>query len=263
MRVAAVQFHPQFLAKERNLLRLCEIVETIEADLIVLPELCLSGYYFSSIDQIASIAHSSDDESFERFTALAMKKNCAIVFGFAEKSEERFYNSAACITPEGVQGIYRKTHLFAEEKKWFTPGDSGFFTFRHQDARIGVLICFDWRFPEAARSLALLGADVICHPSNLVSREFLWSTAMKAHAIENRVYVAIANRIGTESNGDKSLTFAGCSQIISCDGEILAACDATEERVIIAEIDIAESRRKDISEWNNVLTDRRPEMYLR
>lgn len=263
MRVAAVQFHPQFLEKARNMLRLCEIVETIDADLIVLPELCLSGYFFATINEIASIAHSSEDECFAPFTALAKKKNCAIVYGFAEKSGERFYNSAACLTPHGVQGIYRKTHLFAEEKKWFTPGDSGFFTFQHQDACIGVLICFDWRFPEAARSLALLGADIICHPSNLVSREFLWSTAMKAHAIENRVYVAIANRVGTESNGETFLTFTGCSQIISCDGEILSACDATEEGVILAEIDLAESRRKVISEWNNVITDRRPEMYLR
>jgi 5-aminopentanamidase len=191
---------------------------------------------------------------------LAANLGAILVFGMAEKSENCCYNSAAVVGPEGFIGTYRKAHLFFEEKWFFKPGDTGFQVFDVGLARIGVMICFDWFFPEAARTLALLGADIICHPSNLVLP--YCQKAMVTRSLENGVYSVTANRIGTEARGGKTpLTFTGGSQILGPSGRVLSGLDAREKGWAVAEINVEEARNKQITAHNDRLGDRRPRLY--
>ena len=261
MRIAALQFQPRFLDKEYNIRRIGEYISSIECDLIVLPELCFSGYYFIDRTQVTASAEPSDGETNSYLHHLAQKKNCALVAGFAERDGNTFFNSAALITPDGIEGIYRKTHLFGEEKIWFAPGDTGFQVFQFRGAGIGIMVCYDWRFPESARSLALKGADIICHPSNLVTDEGMWKIAMRARSIENKVYTITANRTGEERKNDAALRFTGCSQITNPDGFVIAEMNREEEGFIAVDADPFSARDKSFSPWNDLLRDRRTEMY--
>jgi predicted amidohydrolase len=191
---------------------------------------------------------------------LVHSKNMFLVFGLAERDGTGIYNSAAVIGPDGFVGKYRKTHLFAEEKGLFDPGDTGLQVFDIKMARIGIMICFDWWFPEAARVLALLGADVICHPANLVLP--YCQQAMLTRALENGVFTVTANRVGTESRGGKvALTFTGGSQVVDNLGHMIAKLDTGKTGVAIAEIDVEKARDKKITAQDDRFKDRRPEFY--
>jgi predicted amidohydrolase len=135
-------------------------------------------------------------------------KNCHIATGFNEHDGNRIYNSALLINEKGVVGKYRKIHLFMNEKDYFTPGDESPKIFEILGWRVGMLICFDWAFPELWRSLALKGADIIAHPANFILEEYA-TKAVPVHAMLNRYYVVTSNRIGTEDE----LTFTGGSFI--------------------------------------------------
>ena len=168
------------------------------------------------------------------------------------------------MTPNGWLGTYRKTHLYYQETQHFTPGADGFRVWtvtdrRGRPYRLGVMVCFDWFFPESARTLALGGADVIAHPSNLVLPHC--PAAMPIRALENGVFTATANRVGTESNGRESLTFVGQSRICSPQAEVLAETAATGTAVIRAEVDPHQARATALNEYNDRLGDRRPELY--
>ena len=154
---------------------------------------------------------------------------------------------------------YRKIHLFYKEKNWFSPGDTDLELFRIDDVRIGVIICFDWIFPEATRTLALKGADVICHPSNLL---FPYAqNAMLTRSIENRVYTVTANRIGSEDRDGNKYNFTGMSQITSPKMELLMRASENKEEVGISEIDVRLSRDKAITSLNDIFEDRRTGFY--
>ena len=142
------------------------------------------------------------------------------------------------------------------EKEYFEPGDLMPRPFNVNGVKIGMLICFDWMFPEIYRTLALQGADVICQPSNIVIPGKA-QRAIPVHAMINRVFVVLANRTGTEGN----LTFTGTSLIAGTDGEILAQASFSEEEVLIAEVDISLSKNKMITSKNHAFDDRRPEFY--
>jgi predicted amidohydrolase len=143
-----------------------------------------------------------------------------------------------------------------DEKDFFAPGDAGLPVFDIGPCQVGMLVCFDWIFPEAWRVLALKGADVIAHPSNLVLPG-LAQRAVPVHALTNRVYVVTANRIGTE--GD--LTFTGLSTIADPKGEVVVQASSSEEEIGVVDIDIRLARDKHITARNDVLADRRPEEY--
>jgi len=293
MKVSVLQFKPKLLDKAHNLGKLSEMLAGIKTDLVVLPELAISGYVFNSHQEVLSIAEEAGKgESFELFTALAKDNDCSIVYGFPEldssflppstsflrkqespKSNEvldqvqiqdtntpKLYNSCALINPDGSWHLYRKTHLFYREKLFFSPGDTGFFVCEAKSGvKIGMMICFDWQFPEAARTLALKGAQLICHPSNLV---LPWcQQAMKTRSLENRVFSLTSNRIGKEGKGENELTFTGASQILNPKGELLASLSTTEEGIATVDIDPNEANNKQVTELNNAFADRRPEMY--
>jgi predicted amidohydrolase len=165
------------------------------------------------------------------------------------------------IGPNGYIGTYRKTHLFFEETLWFVPGDTGFLVWDIGRARVGLLVCFDWFFPEAARSLALKGADVLCHPSNLVLP--YCPDAMVTRCLENRVFAITANRVGREQRGEKpALQFIGMSEIVAPNGRILCRSSEKEQELRLCEIDITEARNKRINPYNDLLKDRQPHWYV-
>ena len=226
-------------------------------DLLVLPELCNSGYNFSSPEQAWGTSEEIGNGPFLRFLeSLCRRLGCHVVSGLNERQGSHLYNSAILVGPKGHAGTYRKLHLFMNEKDFFQPGDAGLPVFDIGPCKIGMLVCFDWIFPEAWRVLALKGADVVCHPSNLVLPG-LAQQAVPIHALTNRYYVVTTNRTGSEGG----LTFTGMSTIADPTGKVLAQGSRTGEQVSRIEIDISLARTKEITSRNNILADRRPEQY--
>jgi predicted amidohydrolase len=261
MNIGIYQNHPEFGEKEKNLTKAIDEIKGTKADLMVLPELFSTGYQFISVDEVKSLSEEIPSGITCRALAeLARKERMFLVFGIAEKDGNRLYNSAALIGPDGYIGNYRKSHLFAEEKDFFHQGDTGFKVFDIGLARIGIMICFDWQFPESARVLTLMGADIICHPSNLVLP--YCQKAMVTRSLENGVFTATANRVGTESRGGKDpLNFTGSSQILDNKGEILASMGKKEVGISVVEIDVEKARDKKVTPKNDRMMDRRPELY--
>ncbi|MEM6327121.1 MAG: nitrilase-related carbon-nitrogen hydrolase [Bacteroidota bacterium] len=265
MTVAVVQFDPKKGEVDANLRRAESLLGGTEADLVVLPELFATGYFFDSTEQAHALAEPVPDGPTTRWlTQYARETGATVVAGLAERAGDAVYNSATVVTPRGWLGTYRKTHLFYEETDHFTPGNTGFQVWTVQDRRgqsyrLGAMVCFDWFFPESARTLALRGADVIAHPSNLVLPHC--PRAMPVRALENHVFTATANRIGTETNGRESLTFIGQSVICSPRAAVLASAPEAEAAVITAEILPREARDRAVNAHNDLFGDRRTEMY--
>ena len=260
-KVGVCQFKPQLMQIDKNLKKMGSLLESVSADLIILPELAASGYLFKSKEEVLSIAEDpKNGHTATLFQKLAKQNNTSYVVGFAEKTENGVYNSAMLVNPDTSIHIYRKTHLFFEEKKWFKAGDSGFNVFSAKNnVKVGLMICFDWIFPESARSLALAGAQIIAHSANLV---LPWcQQAMLTRSLENGVFSVTSNRTGKEKNGDNVLNFTGMSQIIDTKGQIIHRMNKVEEAVFVTEIDPLESEDKDITEFNNLFLDRRTELY--
>lgn len=260
MKVSVCQFSPRIGEPEANRRTIESMLGEHEADLVVLPELCASGYNFESPAQARSLAEPADGPTAALLTRMAKRTGAFYVAGIAESADGRIYNSAVLAGPEGLAGCYRKTHLFFREKDFFTPGDTGFLMFEVKGVQTGLLVCFDHMFPEAARTLALAGARIICHPSNLVLPEYGQLTT-RVRALENRVFWLLANRTGTESGAAGELTFTGVSQITAHNGALLARAGAEEQCVISAEIDPAAAENKRVTELNDLFDDRREEFY--
>lgn len=228
-----------------------------EADILVLPELCNSGYNFTSYQQAWDASEPIEGGPFIEFLiAKCRSLNTHIVTGLNERDGDLLYNSAVLLGPNGHIGAYRKLHLFLNEKDFFQPGNAGLPVFDLGTCTLGMLVCFDWIFPEVWRILALKGADIICHPSNLVLPGFA-QRAIPIHALTSRIYVVTANRIGVE--GD--LTFTGASIIANPRGDVLAQASQAKEELVVREIDIALARDKMMTPRNHLLADRRPEHY--
>ena len=260
MRVALVQNHPAFGEKEANAAALAALMESAKADLYVLPELCCSGYQFLSPREAAALADPLDGEFIDGFRRAARRLDAGIVFGFPERAEGgRLYNSSLALLPDGREYLYRKTHLFYKERLFFEPGDLGFTVFEFRGARIGMAICFDWFFPESFRTLALAGADIVAHCSNLVMP--YCQQADFAQALQNRVFIATANRVGAEARESETLAFTGESVLVSPRGEYLLRGPKAEEAILVAEIDPGLARDKRINAMDEVFAERRPEFY--
>ncbi|MCE1194966.1 hypothetical protein LWX53_00490 [bacterium] len=260
MRLALVQNNPAFGDKDANAASLIAQMESAKADLYVLPELCYSGYQFLSTQEAADLADPLDSGRIDAFRRIARRLDACVVFGFPEKAEGgRLYNSSLALLPDGREYLYRKTHLFYKEKLFFEPGDLGFTLFEFRGAKIGMAICFDWFFPESFRTLALAGADIVAHCSNLVMP--YCQQADFAQALQNRVYIATANRVGAEARESETLAFTGESVLVSPKGEYLLRGPKAGEAVLVAEIDPSLARDKRINAMNEVFAERRPEFY--
>lgn len=275
MRIGFYQFAPVFGDVAANRRQIRTALQACEADLIVLPELATSGYLFLTADEVEAVAEPVPGPTTDLLHRLAAERRIHIVLGLPERAADGIYNSAVLVGPEGLMGVYRKAHLFSDEKDWFRPGDVGFPIFEVRGAKVGLLVCFDHLFPEAARTLALAGAEIICHPSNLVLPE-LGQLTTRVRAMENRVFWILANRIGVEDRAltntsdrpsessrplAKKLTYTGCSQIIAPDGKILHRAPTHEETLAVVTIDPAQATDKFLTPRNHVLADRRPDLY--
>ncbi len=261
MNIGYIQFEPLFGEVEYNLSAMERLIGTMpEADLVVLPELATSGYTFTSRKEAYDLSEPFDHSpSLDRLQSLAVGKKFAVVAGFPEREGDRLFNSAALLLTGGSRHVYRKIHLFEAENEWFTAGNKPFPVHRVNDVAIGMMICFDWFFPEAARVLALKGALIICQPANLVMP---WcQTCMVTRSIENRVFTITANRVGIENRGRFSNTFTGMSQITGPHGEILVSAPETGEAVHFCAIDPAAAQDKRLNPWNDLFGSRRPEFY--
>jgi predicted amidohydrolase len=261
--VGFVQFLPVRSNVEQNIHSLRKLLTGVKADLLVLPELANSGYLYTAP---ADLSPFSEDRSgagpyLSALSEMAGDTEGVIVSGFSEKSERGLYNSAAAVDRGGVIQVYRKTHLFAAELDLFLPGDSGFQVFAYKGACIGMMVCFDWFFPESARSLALKGAQIIAHPANLVLP--YCQRAMVTRSLENAVFSMTTNRYGKEQLGDKSLRFTGSSQILDPKGNLLAQAPEEGDCVKTCEIDPAAADNKIVAGRNHLLSDRRPELYFK
>ena len=260
MRIALIQFEPAFLDLDNNLERAIEILRNISADIAVFPELFLSGYTFVDEAQARTCAFPFEDgPQLSPLLRISREKSMAICGGYAEIDGRDRYNSAFFIADGRLVSNYRKVHLFNREKLYFKPGDKGFEVFEYQGTTMGMMICFDWLFPEAARSLALKGAQVILHPANLVLP--YCQQAMFARALENRTFIVTVNRVGTETAGEESNTFTGQSQIVSPKGEYLVQLNKDQEQVEVMDIDPAQALDKKITQYNHVMEDRRKALY--
>ncbi len=251
------QFKPIFGKKEKNFEKVLSALEKIDIDLIVLPEFFATGYQFISKKEVEEIPKG---DTTEYLSEISRRKGIYIVAGLPEKDKKRFFNSAVLTGPDGFIGVYRKTHLFFEEKIYFTPGDTGFKVWHTKIGRIGIMICFDWFFPESMRSLALLGADVVAHPANLVLP--YCPKAMPIRCLENKVFAITANRIGTECRKkNQTLHFIGQSLIVSPTGDILFKASKKQEVLTAVEINPTSSRDKSLNQLNNIFEDRRIGFY--
>lgn len=260
MKIAVVQTNPGFGAITSNVDEALTLMERENADLYVLPELFNTGYNFVDATEVLKLAEPSDGPTYRSIASFASKHTCHIAYGFAERTNY-LYNSAALVGPGGLIGLYRKVHLYNREKILFAPGDLGFPVFDLPFGKVGMMICFDWYYPESARSLALKGAQLILHPSNLVLP--YCPDAMITRCLENRVFAATANRIGEEDRGGMKCSYIGTSQIVSYRGEILQRLGKHETAIVSADLDLTHATNKQINAYNDLFGDRRNEQYVR
>ena len=243
------------------------------ANIVLLQELFETPYFCQTEKpKYLELATTPEENpAVQRMMQVAKELDVVIPVSFYERFHNTQFNSTAVIDADGsVLGIYRKTHIphnpLYEEKYYFTPGDTGFQVWKTKYGSIGVGICWDQWFPETARSLALLGAEILLFPTAIGSEldsdydsSSHWRNTMAGHAAANIMPVVASNRIGTETEGDSQMTFYGHSFIADQHGNIVMSADEPKESVLVAEFDldeIAEERRQ----WC-VFRDRRPEMY--
>ncbi|HLQ45295.1 MAG TPA: carbon-nitrogen hydrolase family protein, partial [Planctomycetaceae bacterium] len=234
------------------------------ATLTVFPECALTGYCFDSVAEALPFAQTLPGPATERFANACRDLDVFAVFGLLEKNGDRLFNAAALVGPSGLIGTYRKVHLpYLGIDMKTTYGDRPFRVFEVGGVKIGMLICYDAAFPEASRSLALLGADVIVLPTNWPpGAECVADFTINSRAMENAVYFMAVNRVGEE----RGFQFIGRSRICGPSGCTLASTESTQPTVLYADIDPQQSRNKRVTRVPGKhaidrLADRRPEMY--
>jgi len=263
--------------KDANTARAEEQVRTAAtkgAQVILLQELFESPYFCKDLDSkyfdFAHDANSSD--LLKKFSTLAKELDVVLPISFFERTNNTFFNSIAIIDADGeVLGVYRKSHIpdspGYQEKFYFSPGNTGFKVWDTKYANIGVAICWDQWFPEAARSIVLQGAEVLLYPTAIGSEPGYpeidscghWQRAMQGHSAANCVPVVASNRIGLEKGESCDVTFYGSSFITDHTGQILVESDRKSQDVITAELDL-DTMRNERAAWG-LFRDRRPDLY--
>jgi predicted amidohydrolase len=261
MKVGFLQFQPELLEFEQNIEKIYKLIENAGSfDLLVIPELANSGYVFADKKELEQVAEEIPTGYFtQKLIELAKEKDGYLVSGVCEKKGDIFLNSSVLIGPEGFVAKYRKIHLFDREKLFFKPGDGPFKLYEIRGMKVGLLICWDWIFPEATRILAIQGMDLLAHSVNLVLS--FCQNAMITRSIENRIFTITSNRIGLEVNEEFSLHFKGDSQVTTPDAKRIAQASTDKEEVQIVDINVEDARNKWLSDGNHIFKDRRPEMY--
>lgn len=270
VRIACVQMEPIVGEKDRNVRRSIEMIEEAAgkgATLVVLPELCNSGYVFDTREEAFALSEEIPaGPTCQAWAGVASKHGLHIVAGIDERDGNALYNSSVVIGPHGYVGTFRKVHLWNKENLFFEPGNLGFPVFKTPIGRIGTFICYDGWFPESYRLCALQGADIVCVPTNWVpipgqdeNREAMANILAMAAAHSNSLFVAAADRIGTE----RQQPFIGQSIIVSYTGwPVGGPASPDKEEIIYADVNLSDARRKrNWNEYNQVLRDRRTDLY--
>lgn len=270
MKIAVVQTEPHIGETDRNVERSCELIEEAAgrgAEVIVLPELCNTGYVFESRAEALVLAEAvPEGPTSARWLELCDRHGITLVAGIAEREGGKLFNSSAVLGPEGHVGTFRKLHLWNEESLWFEPGDRGVPVFQTPHGRIATFICYDGWFPECYRLAALGGAELVCIPTNWVpipgqaeGQPAMATVLCMAAAHSNSVVVAAADRIGVE----RGQQFIGQSVIVSHTGWPLAGpASVGEEEILVADVDLVSARRdRRWNDFNDPLRDRRPDVY--
>ena len=238
-------------------LKILEDATKSNIDVLVLPELANSGYCFDSKEEAVSASETILRGVYSRLLRDWSKGGGFVVAGILEREGEILFNSAAAFAKGKFVGVYRKAHLYGDENVWFQPGDKEPPVFEFNGFQIGMMICFEWMFPEMARILALQGAQIILHPTN--SSSAFWRTAMKVRSAENRVFTASSNRIGRE----RWFPFSGGSQITNPRGKGLLKMKRDESGVGWIDIEPSDADNKMISDVNHLLDGRNVSVYGR
>jgi predicted amidohydrolase len=267
--IAQLELHPGALDENRE--RLLEAIRAAaarEADLVVLPELASSGYRFEGWREARAASEPIPGPTTELWRAEASSAECYVVGGICERAGESIYNTVAVVGPAGVLAIYRKLHLFADERILFEPGNVGLPVISLPFARLGMLVCYDLRFPEALRIVSLQGADLVAIPT-------AWAPgfdrtpppdgvidqvrAAMVQANLDQVFIAAASRVGA----DGDLPFLGSSVIVDPHGRLVYGPAPRDEEVIeVVELDLAEARRAKVRDpLITPLADRRTDVY--
>lgn len=285
VKVAAIQMQCK-TSVEENIARADELVRKAAADgcqVILLPELFERPYFCQErrYEYYSYAKPVMENDAVMHFSKVAKELSVVLPISFYERDCNRFFNSIAMIDADGsVLGVYRKTHIpddhFYQEKFYFTPGDTGFRVWDTAYGTIGVGICWDQWFPESARCMAVMGAQMLLYPTAIGSEPILsvdsmphWRRAMQGHSAANLMPVVAANRIGLEQvvpcmeNGNQKseLLFYGSSFMTDATGEIIESASRNQEEILTAEYDL-DAQEKDRFSWG-IFRDRRPEAYSR
>jgi 5-aminopentanamidase len=266
-KIAAVQMDCAFADKTKNLAAVranLQLAADNGANLVIFPECVLPGYCFESKEEALPYAEPIPGPSTKALAADCARLNVWMVVGLLELAGDHLFNACTLIGPAGIVANYRKIHLpFLGVDRFTTPGDQPFAVHELGGLRVGMNICYDGSFPESARCLTLLGADLIVLPTNWPTGAIGTArTLIPARAIENHVYYAAVNRIGTE----RGFQFIGMSRILDCTGEFLAVSDDDQPTILYADIDPAKPRNKQLVNIQGKYelhrtADRRPKMY--
>jgi 5-aminopentanamidase len=266
-KIAGVQMEPKLGRLGENLERILDRLGEAAgagAHLVVFPECALSGYGFSSREEGLAHAVPIDGEEVRRVVAACKRHRCYCVFGLLERDGSRLFNACVLTGPEGVVGSYRKVHLpYLGIDMFVDPGDRDFAVHDAGGVRVGMHICYDGSFPETARVLSLLGADLLVLPTNWPTHsECAAEHMIPTRAMENNVYAMAVNRVGEESG----FRFIGSSSIVDPGGKVLARAGADSDEILMAEIDPSRARRKHLVRVPgrheiNRIADRRPRFY--
>jgi predicted amidohydrolase len=268
IKIAAVQTAPKLMGNEANLKAMLSAVREVavnQAKLVVFPECGLTGYMFRSREEALPFAETLPGPSTEELNSLCRELGVYVIFGLLEREGDRLFNAAALVGPQGFIAGYRKNHLpFLGVDRFVDIGDRPFQVHKTPIGNIGIYICYDIVFPESSRVMTLMGADILALPTNFpqVRRETLSTYVVTARAIENRVHVVSADRIGSE----RGYSFAGLSKIVSASGKILGLASLDKEEIIYGEVSLDLARQKHHiiipGEYEiDYIADRRPELY--
>lgn len=268
-KIAGVQMDVELGNVDSNIRAIVSNLKTAAANdarLTIFPECALTGYCFESREEALEFAESIPGPRCEHIANVCSELGVYAIFGMLETDGEKLFNACVLIGPDGVVGSYRKIHLpFLGIDRFVDPGDRSFAVHAAGDVRVGMNICYDSAFPESARTMALDGADLIALPTNFPpGAECMAAHVVNTRAMENNVYYACVNRVGTE----RGFAFIGHSKICDPSGRVVTEAASTETSIIYADIDVQRARAKRIVRVPDKhiidrFNDRRPEMYGR
>jgi predicted amidohydrolase len=252
MKIASLQMNIIKDNKDKNLSKVELLIADNKLDLVVLPELFSTGYFYENKLQIDEISEKiPDGYTTKRLLEIAVRKNCHVVGTLVERENGTNYITSIIVGPNGYIGKHRKRHLTTDELEFYSPGTKSE-VYNINGCKVGIVVCFEGWFPESMRELLLKGAQVICHSALIMSDKTM--DIMRVRAIENNIFLIIANSISSETFKGNPVTFRGDSRIYDTNGNIIIEA-GKEERIIIADIDEKESLRRELPDCRNIIDE--------